>query len=109
MPADATQLSLLDVLQRSNASAEVQATWQSAAARAGLLQAALGVVDRAAAVFGQLPSYSELFAPAVQALTALQRVPDLPQVCAAVLLLTCNVSCQALCELFVPQNNGSKF
>ena len=80
MPAGTHQLGLNEVLQRANASVESQAAWQSPAARAGLLQAALGVVDRASAVFAKMASYSELFAPAIQALTGLSQTIGLPQV-----------------------------
>ena len=76
VPAGTQQLSLTEVLQRANASAE----WQSAEAKAGLLQAAVGVVDRASLVFTHLASFAELFAPAVQALTALMQAVTLPQV-----------------------------
>lgn len=80
VPAGIHQLGLHEVLQRANASVKNQAAWQSAAARAGLLQAALGVVDRASAVFAKMASYSELFTPAIQALTVLSQTNGLPQV-----------------------------
>ena len=80
VPAGTQQLSLTEVLQRANASAEAQTEWQSAQAKAGLLQVAVGVVDRASVVFTHLASFAELFAPAVQALTTLMQAVTLPQV-----------------------------
>ena len=80
VPVGTHQLSLTEVLQRANAPAEAQTEWQSAETKAGLLQATVGVVQRASVVFAHLASYAELFAPAVQALMAIVQAVGLPQV-----------------------------
>ena len=69
-------LSLAEVLQSSSDDARFQLD----SFRGSLLQAALGVVSRAAEVFAKLVSFPELFAPAVQALDGLRTAKDLSQV-----------------------------
>ena len=87
MATGSPSLSFTDTLQRANASAQEQAAWQSDAARAGLLLAALGAVDRASTVFAKLISFPELFAPAVEALTKFSQASGMPQVSYAVRVL----------------------
>ena len=69
-------LSMTHVLQSSAA----DALFQADSFKVSLLQAALGVVSRAAEVFAGLGSIPELFAPALKTLTELQQVKHLPRV-----------------------------
>lgn len=69
-------LSLVQVLQ----SPSDHAAFAADSFSGSLLQAALGVVDRAADVFAQLPSFPELFASAASTLGVLRHTKGLPQV-----------------------------
>ncbi len=69
-------LSLTEVLESSSDNVMFQADVFGIS----LLQAAIGVVSRACEVFAHLPSFPELFAPALEALTALNDLQGLPQV-----------------------------
>lgn len=69
-------LSLTQVLQ----SPSDNATLGADAFRGSLLQAAVGVVDRAADVFAQLASFPELFASSIGTLSVLRHTKSMPEV-----------------------------
>lgn len=76
LSAPTPALNLVQVLQ----SPPDDAAFAADSFRGSLLQAALGVVDRAADVFARLPSFSELFASASGTLSVLRNRKGMPEV-----------------------------